>query len=111
MQDFGWKAIHNMKQEGLENCLTLIDLLRTLPPTSVKNESSFSIMKLTNGKRRPRMKSSTLNDLLTVSLVSPAVSQFDPAKSIEYFLVMLVISYSLKTYIFLTMLTLHLVKF
>ncbi|XP_053405014.1 uncharacterized protein LOC128558825 [Mercenaria mercenaria] len=75
-----------MRDEGLENCLTLIDLLRTLPSTSVKNESSFSIMKLTKGKRRPRMKPSTLNDLLTVSLVSPPVSQFDPIKSIEHFL-------------------------
>ena len=52
-------------------------MIRTLPPTSVKNETTFSAMKLTKGKRRGRMKNSTLNDLLTVQIQSPNVEMND----------------------------------
>ena len=86
MQQVTCQTIYTLG-DGFENCLALIDLLRTLPSTSVKNEISFSIMKLTKGKRRPRMNPSTVNDLMTVSLMSPPVTEFDPTKSIEHFLV------------------------
>lgn len=52
-------------------------MIRTLPPTPVKNETTFSAMKLTKGKRRGRMKNSTLNDLLTVQIQSPNVEMND----------------------------------
>lgn len=81
-----WMTIHSFG-EDVQNCLGVLDLMRSLPPTSVKNESSFSMMKLTKGIRRPRLKTSTLNDLLTVNLLTEPISQFDPDKSIEYFLV------------------------
>lgn len=62
-------------------------MIRTLPPTSVKNETTFSAMKLTKGKRRGRMKNSTLNDLLTVQIQSTNVENFDPDESIQCWMV------------------------
>lgn len=62
-------------------------MIRTLPPTPVKNETTFSAMKMTKGKRRGRMKNSTLNDLLTVQIQSPNVANFDPDESIQCWMV------------------------
>lgn len=79
-----WKSIQQkLSGDGLENVFLLIDMIRTLPPTSVKNETTFSAMKLTKGKRRGRMKNSTLNDLLTVQIQSSNVENFDPDESIQ----------------------------
>ena len=73
--------------DGLDNILVAIDLLLSFPPTSVANETCFSATKLTKGKRRGRMKISTLNDVMVVQLGSPSVSQFDPASAINKWLV------------------------
>lgn len=53
----------------------------------MKNETTFSAMKLTKGKRRGRMKNSTLNDLLTVQIQSPNVENCDPDESIQCWVV------------------------
>lgn len=60
--------------DGLENFFLQIDMIRTLPPTSVKNETTFSAMKFTKGKRRWRMK-------------SPNVENFDTDETIQCWMV------------------------
>jgi hypothetical protein len=66
-----WKEVNRLKVLGyeVENVLAVIDLILSLPPTSVGNECSFSIMKLAKGKRRARMNPDTLNNLLTDSIL------------------------------------------
>ena len=40
-----------MKGRDVDNALKLIELILTLPPTSVRNEATFSAMKLVKTKR------------------------------------------------------------
>lgn len=84
-QTLSWSMVYRLKEYGLQNILALFDLLRTLPPTSVRNECCFSVMKLTKSKRRARMRPDTLNDLLTVSLLAPSLEEYDPTDSVEHF--------------------------
>lgn len=42
-----WTSIQQkLSGDGLENVFLLIDMIRTLPSTSVKNETTFSAMNL-----------------------------------------------------------------
>jgi hypothetical protein len=65
-----WEELENACGEDLPNVFSLISLIRALPPTSVRNEATFSTMKLTKGKRRARLNNETLNDHLMVNLES-----------------------------------------
>ena len=84
-----WKEVNRLKVLGyeVENVLAVIDLILSLPPTSVRNECSFSIMKLAKGKRRARMNPDTLNNLLTISLMGQSIQEFNPKECIDHFLV------------------------
>lgn len=64
----------------------VIDLMLSLPPTSVSCETSFSQMKLIKTSRRTRLRSSTLNDLLVVKLESADVGSFSPDEAIDKWL-------------------------
>lgn len=62
-------------------------MIRTLPPTSVKNETTFSAMNLNKGKPKGIMKNSTFNDLLTVQIQSTNIEHFDLDESIQCWIV------------------------
>ncbi|XP_062587203.1 uncharacterized protein LOC134248845 [Saccostrea cucullata] len=70
----------------LNNILGLIDLVLSLPATSVRNECLFSTMKLVRGKRRGRLANSTLDDLLLIAVQSPPISDFDPDDAIFHWM-------------------------
>jgi hypothetical protein len=47
VNDLSWQTINTIFQDqGVDAALTLIDLIRSLPATSVCNERSFSHMKI-----------------------------------------------------------------
>ena len=73
-----------MKEDiDVTNALAVIDLIQSLPPTSVMNERSFSHMKLVKSKRRGKLSEKALNDLMMVRLETPEVPKFDPLPSIK----------------------------
>ncbi|XP_067670765.1 zinc finger protein 862-like [Haliotis asinina] len=82
-----WTDIHRQFSEQFSEILVLMDLLQSLPPTSVSCEASFSQMKLIKTSRRCRMRQSTLNTLMTVKLHAPSITDFDPEKAIDRWLV------------------------
>ncbi|KAH3798068.1 hypothetical protein DPMN_151658 [Dreissena polymorpha] len=69
------------------NINLIIDLVQSLPPTSVSCETSFSQMKLTKTARRLNFKDTTLNRIMQAKLLSPDVGGFDPNPAIDYWLV------------------------
>lgn len=91
---------------------TIINLLLSLPPTSVSCETSFSQMKLIKTSRRSRLQSSTLNSLMTVKLLSESIENFNPEEAVDKWLVNLLVLliYWLNIKITYT-LYLHLVRF
>ncbi|KAH3690211.1 hypothetical protein DPMN_194973 [Dreissena polymorpha] len=68
---------------GVDLALDMVDLILSLPPTSVFNERSFSRMKLMKTDRRCRLKSSTMSALCLVKLESAPVALFDPTSAID----------------------------
>ncbi|XP_071142824.1 zinc finger protein 862-like [Mytilus edulis] len=75
------------QNNDVDNVLCVFDLLRSLPPTSVKNETCFSSMKLTKNKRRGRLNNSTLDTLMSVQLQSPSIEEFNPDAAIKDWLI------------------------
>lgn len=85
-----WPTVHTqLANYGVRNVFRLLDLILCFPPTYVANECTFSEMKLCKGKRRGRMKTTTLNDLLTIQLQSKYVQEFDLDKAIKLWMVSL----------------------
>lgn len=83
-----WNAVNKALQgQGVEIALSIIDLIRTLPPTSVRNECAFSVMKLTKNKQRARLSAPRLNSLMTVSIQGASIAEFDPKPAIDTFMV------------------------
>ena len=58
--------------------LSLIDLVLTIPATSVEGERGFSVMKRVKTDFRNTLANPALNDLLRIILLSPAEVGFDP---------------------------------
>ena len=57
-------------------CAWLVDLILSLPITSVRNEYTFSTMKLVKSKRRAHLAAGTLNVLLVVMAETPDITWF-----------------------------------
>lgn len=64
----------------------LIDILLSLPPTSVPCETTFSQLKLLKTHRRLKLKQGTLDTLMQVKLNSPSIELFNPEPSIDMWL-------------------------
>jgi hypothetical protein len=83
-----WESVNSsFSQNGLDNILALVDLIRSLPPTSVKNETSFNQMKLIKTDRRYRLSGKHLNDMLMIRLQSPSIGYFDPTNAVNKWMV------------------------
>ena len=79
-----WEALHD---DSCQNIMMIIDLLLSLPPTSVSCETSFSQMKLIKTSRGARLASSTLDNLMQIKLNTAEVGQYDPQEAIDQWLV------------------------
>ncbi|KAH3885506.1 hypothetical protein DPMN_009500 [Dreissena polymorpha] len=76
-----------MHGRDVDLALKLVELVLAPPPTSVKNETSFSAMKLIKHKRRGKMSTDTLNDLVAIHLDAPSIAQFNPDDAIMEWMV------------------------
>lgn len=65
------------------NFLGLVDLILTIPATSVEAERGFSTMKLIKTDPRNRMREGSLNILLRIVLLSSCEDDFDPAPAVN----------------------------
>ena len=66
------------------NVLSLIDLVWTIPATSVEAERGFSVMKRVKTDFRIKLANPALNDLLRIIRLSPAEVGFDPLPAIQH---------------------------
>lgn len=88
MKTVTWsKIFRTCSGMNVDNALAIIDLLNSLPPTSVKNESCFSQMKYLKNDRRGRMSQENLHNALLVRLEAPDIAAFNPDAAVERFLV------------------------
>lgn len=76
-----WSDIYDAAE--FPTMMKIIDILHTIPPTSVSCETTFSHMKLIKTSRRTKMRSTTLNDLLVVKLESPAIGNYNPEAALN----------------------------
>ena len=96
IDDVSWESVHSgFKQNGLSNVLGLMDLLHSLPPTSILNETSFNQMKLIKTDRRHRLSQKHLNDLMMIRLQSPSIMDFDPTTAINKWMVSYTVYYNM----------------
>ena len=72
---------------GVGNILKVVDLVNSLPPTSVLNETAFNQMKLLKGDRRHRLSAQNLNACMLIRIESPTVAEFDPTPAINKWMV------------------------
>jgi hypothetical protein len=94
-----WEDIHAaFGDSGVTNILSLLDMIHSLPPTSVLNESGFNQMKLIKTDRRHSLSGRHLNDLMLIRLQSPSVAKFDPSPAIDRWMVSLKISIKITGY-------------
>ncbi|XP_062589081.1 zinc finger protein 862-like [Saccostrea cucullata] len=83
-----WQDIHAaFGESGVPNILALIDLIHSLAPTSVINETGFNQLKLIKTDRRHRLTERHLNDLMVIRLQSPSIVNFDPNPAIDKWMV------------------------
>ncbi|XP_023932929.1 zinc finger protein 862-like [Lingula anatina] len=87
LKSLTWTSVLPLVAREYKNISLVMDLLLTLPPTSVNNETTFSRSKLTKNKRRGHLQTSNLNDILVVETCSPPVEEFDPKNSIDHWMV------------------------
>ena len=78
-----WPQMHKWFKEEYANFLALMDLLLTLPSTSVVCERGFSQMKHIKTDWRNRLGSATLCDLLRIIMHAPDLDNFDPIDAIH----------------------------
>ena len=95
-----WDKVFGYAGDSCLNIMKLIDLLLSLPPTSVTCERSFSHMKLLKNKRRGRLNNQTLDNLMVVKLESDDIRSFDPKDAIQRWNVSAVMEISMITSIF-----------
>ena len=62
--------------------LSLIDLILSLPSSSVEAERGFSLMKLIKTNWKSQLKDTTLSDLMVMKLESNPINTFDPNDAI-----------------------------
>lgn len=83
-----WEDIHAVfGDSGVTNILKLLDLIHSLPATSVLNETGFNQMKLIKTDRRQSLSGRHLNDLMLIRLQSPSIAEFDPNPDIDRWMV------------------------
>ncbi|XP_062618568.1 uncharacterized protein LOC134280153 [Saccostrea cucullata] len=84
LQGTPWMDIHTRLSDcGVSNVLHILDLIHSLPPTSVLNETAFNQMKLLKTDRRHRLNERHLNDCMLIRLESPTIKDFNPMAAVD----------------------------
>ena len=79
-----WSTINMQFIDVTVDVLALIDLILTIPATSVEAERGFSVMKRVKTDYRNKLRNPGMNDLMRIILLSPSEAAFDPAPAIEH---------------------------
>ena len=79
-----WQTINREFVGEARSVLLLIDLLLSIPATSVEAERGFSTMKLVKTDFRSKLSNTALNNLLRIVLLSPTEAEFSPTPAIEH---------------------------
>ena len=79
-----WSTINRQFVDITGDVLALIDLILTIPATSVETERGFSVMKRVKTDYRNKLRNPAMNDLMRIILLSPSEAAFDPAPAIEH---------------------------
>ena len=82
MEGVTWKKVNDVFSNKCPAILSLIDLILSLPSSSVEAERGFSLMKLIKTDWRSKLKDTTLSDLMVVKLESEPINTFDPNDAI-----------------------------
>ena len=84
LHNTSWATINRQFGDVVGNILAVIDLILSIPATSVEAERGFSIMKRVKTDFHNRLTSRALNDLLLIILLSPPEAEFEPEKVINH---------------------------
>lgn len=88
LQGISWMDIHSSLSDcGVSNVLHILDLIHSLPPTSVLNETAFNQMKLLKTDRRHRLNERHLNDCMLIRIESPSIKDFNPMAAVDKWMV------------------------
>ena len=79
-----WSSINRRFGDVTGSVLALIDLVLTIPATSVGAERGFSIMNRVKTDYRNTLRNPAMNDLMRIILPSPTEAEFDPTPAIEH---------------------------
>ncbi|XP_041360421.1 zinc finger protein 862-like [Gigantopelta aegis] len=79
-----WISIHKLFGDVVPNIPGLMDLVLTIPATSVEAERGFIVMKRVKTDFRNRLHNRALSDLLRIILLSPAEADFQPDAAVEH---------------------------
>ena len=79
-----WQTINREFVGEARSVLLLIDLLLSIPATSVEAERGFSTMKLVKTDFRSKLSNTALNSLLRIVLLSSTEAEFNPTPAIEH---------------------------
>ena len=79
-----WQTINREFVGEARSVLLLIDLLLSIPATSVEAERGFSTLKLVKTDFRSKLSNTALNSLLRTVLLSPTEAEFNPTPAIEH---------------------------
>jgi hypothetical protein len=82
MEGVTWKKVNGVFSNKCPAILSLIDLILSLPSSSVEAERGFSLMKLIKTDWRSKLKDTTLSDLMVVKPESEPINTFDPNDAI-----------------------------
>ena len=78
-----WEKINATFKVTHPLILSTIDLILSIPATSVECERGFSTMRRIKTEWRNQLNRSTLNDLMRIYLEGPDIVDFDPTPAIQ----------------------------
>lgn len=78
-----WVEINQQCSKLCVNLLGLIDLILTLPASSVDAERTFNHLKIIKNDWRSQLTFDNLSDLLLILLESSSVDNFDPVPAVQ----------------------------
>ena len=70
----------------MPNCAKLVEIALCMQPTSVECERSFSTYNRLKTKHRAPIKSEKLNTLMTICMLGPSATEYDPSPAIVHWL-------------------------
>ena len=97
-----WRQVNKeLCGNDVDLALSLVDVVLALPPTSVENERSFSLMKYIKGNRRTRLSQNRLNGQLRIRLLGLSIRDFQPGPVIDLWRVSSQMLYGLENYLYI----------